>query len=310
MMEKLTIPSACGGKRPFYVFRPEGEAKQSLLIVHGMSEHFIRYAPLAEYLNALDVAVCGLDLPGHGPDTPPDKLGYFCASNGEMRVLQDIQTAFHRMREIFPDAKPALMGHSMGSFFSRAALQMGLVKPDAAIICGTGKVEAPAAYAAYAVASVSCLLGQTDKPNAVLNSMIFARSNQAFAPAKTSMDWLSRDEEQVRKYMDDPYCGFAFTSKAYRDFFSLLLRLLKLEKAFQIDKSLPLFFISGGRDPVGGFGKGVEEVASLYRAHDQQAVKVKIYPEARHELTNEINRQEVYEDIAGFLKTAMQGDAL
>ena len=130
---------------------------------------------------------------------------------------------------------------------------------------------------------------------------MLSSSNKPFAPNRTEFDWLSRDEAEVDKYVADPWCGFLFTAGGYRDMFTGLRRISDPEEIRKMRKDLPVLFISGARDPVGAMGEGVKKVADSFRAAGLADIQVMLYPEARHELFNELNRQEVYGDLASWL---------
>lgn len=143
------------------------------------------------------------------------------------------------------------------------------------------------------------------KPADFVNKIAFAGNNKPFEPGRTGFEWLSRDEKEVDKYVADPLCGFTFTGKAFADFFTGL-EALTFEKDLRVmPKELPVYFMSGDHDPVGQMGKGVEQVAEQFRRVGMTHLTVKLYPDARHELFNELNRDQVTLDLIAWLDSVI-----
>ena len=133
----------------------------------------------------------------------------------------------------------------------------------------------------------------------LLTSLSFDAFNKEFAPNRTRFDWLSRDAEEVDKYIADPCCGFDVTTQLAIDLVGGLGGLASPETAARIPKALPIYIFSGSRDPVGAKLQGLIDV---YRAAGLTRVTTKIYPEARHETLNETNRDEVTADLVAWLR--------
>jgi alpha-beta hydrolase superfamily lysophospholipase len=131
---------------------------------------------------------------------------------------------------------------------------------------------------------------------------MFASFNDPFAPAKTGFEWLSRDEAEVQKYVDDPWCGFAFSNGLVAGMFGGAIEAWKPENEAAIPKELPIYIISGDKDPAGAFTASVRELLSRYEGYGLTNVSYKFYPDARHEILNETNRDEVHQDIVNWLR--------
>ena len=101
--------------------------------------------------------------------------------------------------------------------------------------------------------------------------------------------------------MDDPLCGFTFTAAGYRAMFDGLSRLYP-QKIGAMEQDIPVYLLSGDRDPVGANGKGVEQVAEEIRAAGVKDVTVRLYPEGRHEMFNELNKEEVWAELIGWIE--------
>ena len=130
---------------------------------------------------------------------------------------------------------------------------------------------------------------------------MFAGFNEPFAPTRTGFEWLSHDEAEVQKYVDDPWCGFAFSNQLVADFFKGLVELWRPENEARIPKDLPLLIFSGALDPVGGNTEGVKELVRRYQALSIRNIELIFYPGARHEALNETNRDQVQQDIVRWL---------
>ena len=131
----------------------------------------------------------------------------------------------------------------------------------------------------------------------LVDKAAFGVYNKRIEAPKTSFDWLSRNEDNVRKYVDDPLCGFIFTVNGFQTLFKLIYNLHDTEKLKQMPANLPIFFLSGADDPVGDYGRSVERVYQSFREIGMENVQMKLYPKDRHELLNEVDKEEVYGDI-------------
>ena len=266
-MRELSFTSAGGGSRKLCLHEPEGKPSAVVQIVHGMAEHYARYYPLAEALAAAGIAAAGHDHLGHGPDTPKEKLGYFAPQDGWQKLTDDVHHVHCLLKERYPDSRHILLGHSMGSFLAREyLLQHGGIGLNGLVLSGTTYMAAPMLNAAIPLAGAVCALGGAKKPSRLLHELAFAKNNKPFRPNRTTFDWGSTDEKQVDLYVSDPLCGFMFTGRGMHDMFTGLKKLTKLERLETLpDKDLPILFISGEQDPVGGKNaQGPKTVAAQY----------------------------------------------
>ena len=303
--EKFTFSSTAGPALDARLWRPEGAPRAVVQLVHGMAEHMDRYDPVARRLNRAGLAVIGHTHLGHGPRA--QRQGYFADHDGWQRLIDDV----HRLRGIaqeqFPGLPYLMLGHSMGSFVTRCYLQEHGEGLAGAMLSGTGHFDRKTVTAALAAANLVCLLGGARKPSALIDRLAFGGYNKPFAPGRTDFDWLSRADAEVDKYVADPYCGFLFTGSGYRELFRGLKRLTDLEALRRMPKELPLLLFSGDSDPVGGMGRGVEQVAREMRDAGMEHVEVRLYPGGRHEILNETNRDEVVRDVIIFAEQCLGG---
>ena len=301
----MNIPfqSSGGIEKELILSLPEGSPKGIIQITHGMAEHYSRYFPLAEHLADNGYAVGGWDLLGHGADTPKDQLGYFGSESGWQKLIEDMVTVHGIMTKRFPDSRHILLGHSMGSFLTREYLiQHGNEQVDGVVLSGTAWMPAGMLNVVYPITKLICRSGSGRKPSQLLNKLIFDKNNKSFAPNRTGFDWISSDDEQVDLYINDPLCGFVFTGCGFKDLIFGLKELTRLERLQSVPKELPVLFISGKEDPVGGKqAQGPQEVAQQYRKNGISDITLQLYDKGRHEMFNEVQREEVMQNLLAWL---------
>lgn len=285
---------------------PNCEVKATVQIIHGIAEHCERYDEFCAFLCDNGFAVFVSDLRGHGKSV--DKhLGYFADKNGWMTVVGDMHEIFEMTKNEYPDVPHVLFGHSMGSFLARTILFTYPDDFDAAIICGTAQMPEIMVKAGYASASLISKFG-AEKPSKLLNNIAFGTYNNSFKPVRTQSDWLSRDTAVVNKYIADPLCGFIPSAGLFRDMMGGLKLIADKSNLQKMKKSVPVFFIAGDKDPVGENGVGVKKACDAFKEAGMHDVMLKLYPEARHEILNEINKYEVFDDILKWINNKLGGN--
>ena len=281
----------------------EGQPKAVVQIVHGVSEYIDRYAPVARYLADHGFLVVGCDHLGHGRTAlGPEEYGFFTEQKGWHTVSGDVRRLRTLMGQKYPDLPYFLLGHSMGSFLARTYLIDWPGTLTGAILSGTGQ-EAPAMVTAgwHMANLVSKLSGQRAHSKLV-EKLSFGAYNKQFAPTRTRADWISRDEAVVDAYIADPLCEFLPTAGMFRDMMEGLQYIANKNNLKKMDPATPVYIFSGDHDPVGGNGEGVQKVAGFFREAGTEDLTVKLYPDGRHEMMNEINRDEVFADLLAWLE--------
>jgi alpha-beta hydrolase superfamily lysophospholipase len=301
--------TSTNGKTEIYACRwePEGPPQGIVQISHGMAEHIARYDHFAKYLNDKGFLVVGNDHLGHGKTAASkDELGYMGETGGWNYVVADM----HKLRELtyndYPDLPYFLFGHSMGSFLVRTYIIRYRNGITGVILSGTGQQRRAVIRAGEMVARAEVKKKGAKYRSQKLNDLVFGNYNEGFTCVRTVFDWLSRDEAQVKKYMNDPLCGYMPTAGLFRDMMEGLKYISSTRNLKRMKKDLPVFFISGDADPVGENGRGVIRAYRNFLKAGMTDVTLKMYPEGRHEMLNEINRDEVYEDILTWIESKLK----
>lgn len=276
---------------------PDEEVSAVLQIAHGMAEHIARYDEFARYLAERGVLVVGHSHLGHGRSAKnTDDLGYFAEPDGNACVIADIHSLRTMTQEAYPGVPYFLLGHSMGSFLVRQYLGLHSEGLAGAIVMGTADLPGPVLKAAKALCVSLAKVKGWRYRSALVDSMVTGGYEK-----KLGLGWLSKNEENVKRYGEDPLCGFRFTLNGFYNVFRGLDRANAREQAGQIPKDIPILFNAGMEDPVGDNAKGVKSLYSRYLKHGAKA-DLTLYPGDRHEILNEDDRNVVYEDIYLWMK--------
>ena len=275
------------------------QKKGVVLIVHGMSEHINRYDAFAKFLNQNGYICFGFDLRAHGQSAKSiDDLGKY-QKDLFADSVSDIIFFSNLLHERYKDLPLFVFGHSFGSFLTQRYIE----KYDnfsGVIICGSAnmKNQASVSFGKVIANITKCFCGKNAKAK-----MIAKASFGAYEKHFEDKNWLTRDTKIFKAYNDDPYCGFVCSANFYCSFFKNLKIIYKSENLAQINKDRPIFIISGKDDPVGGFEKLVIKLYDLYKKWNIKKLQIKTYEKARHELLNETNKEEVFDDILSFLNS-------
>ncbi len=305
-MESTTFRLVSDDELETFVYRWAGKAPKAVVqIAHGMGEHAGRYARLARDLVDAGYDVYANDHRGHGRTAASqDELGVFAEKDGWGRLVGDCARLSERIAEENPDIPLVLLGHSMGSAAAQHYMTEHAERLRAVVLSGTTSFDAMAAMLDVVRAEAE-RLGHRGKSE-LLDSATFGAFNAAFDPARTEFDWLSRDEAEVDAYVNDPLCGFTVTAQALFEMLDAAVRFSSRDQIERIPKDLPIHLIAGERDPVNAGMSGIETLLQRYRDAGLRQLSSKFYPEGRHEMFNETNRDEVTKDLIAWLdeKTA------
>lgn len=304
--EEFTIESRDGRRTPVHCVKwiPESGPVCILQIVHGMAEYVERYEAFAAWLCGQGVLVTGEDHLGHGKTAPDGGLGYFCENDPATVVVRDVHRLKKTVQAQYPGVPYILLGHSMGSFIARNYLMRYGTGIQGAVIMGTGMTPRPLLAVSKLMAGVQARIYGPHHIAEALNRMAFGSYGKRIDPCRTPFDWLSANEQNVQAYLADPLCGFTFTVNGFQTLFELLWRLHDRRALENMPKTLPVLFIAGTEDPVGGYGEAVRKVCDSFRALGMEKVSIRMLEGDRHEILNEDDAQTSYQYIMDWMKQA------
>lgn len=282
------------------IYIPKGELKGLFHIVHGMTEYIDRYEHLFSFLAENGYVAFGFDNLGHG-NTARDKkeLGFIAHEDGWKYLVYDSIAYVKAVKEMFPQKPLTLMGHSMGSFITRLAVEHSPDIYNKFIICGTAGPNPLCSIGLLLSKAIKTIKGEKHISKMV-ESLAFGSYNKRFEPL-TNYEWLTKDREIINKYINDEFCNYKFTVSAIIDLMKLLSNCNRNEWFKNIKKDLPIFLIAGEDDPVGDYGKGVREVYEKLKSQNCN-VTLKLYKNCRHEIHNDSCKEEMFSDILKFIE--------
>ncbi|HSG58253.1 MAG TPA: alpha/beta hydrolase [Woeseiaceae bacterium] len=297
-----TVSAADGHKIAIQAWASDGEPVAVVQILHGLGEHIGRYARFAAAANERGFAVIGHDHRGHGPGC--SDRGYFSGRDGWRKVVADVHAVNEWCRDRYAGLPIVMLGHSMGSFIAESFAMHHGAYLKGLLLSGSNwpaRLQLlPGRIAAYLEA---WRIGPQNESR-LLARLGFGAFNKCFKPNRTDFDWLSRDEAEVDKYIADPACGGPFSCRLWTDFLGGLWELGSDDALNRIPADLPILISGGGADPVGG-EKGMASLMMHYAQTGHSRVKLRIYPDGRHEMLNEINRDDVTRDWLDWIATTV-----
>jgi alpha-beta hydrolase superfamily lysophospholipase len=289
---------------------PPSPARAALLVVHGMAEHSLRYEPLALRLAAEGFETWAADARGHGLTADPTVndpgrgglLGHCADKDGFFRVAADIDALVDALKAALPGLPLFILGHSWGSFLTQAYIEAHGDRLAGCLLSGTRGPGGLAIAAGVPLMALLALLHGPRNPSRLARSLADGAYNRYFRPNRGPYDWLSRDPAQADAFAADPLCGFHCSSGFYQDLIRGLRAIHRREAMTRIPRSLPIYVLSGRADPVGNRGESPAALVSAYRSLGLKDLEFVLYPDARHELLNETNREEVTANILRWLE--------
>jgi alpha-beta hydrolase superfamily lysophospholipase len=304
--QTYTVEASDGLGLFVYRWLPPDSPKALVQIAHGLAEHAGRYARLAEALNRAGYGVYAHDHRGHGQTCRAEgQLGFFGERNGWQMCLEDLWLINRHIAAQHPGVPIVLIGHSMGATMAQQLIgEHGDALAGVVLSGASGSPTALAAIGRLMTRFERLRLGCQGRSK-VANNLSFGAFNKQFAPCRTAFDWLSRDPAEVDKYVADPLCGFPATVQLWIDLLEGWRAASRPEHRARIPRTLPIYVISGSRDPVSGNTKQLEPMLKDFRAAGLN-VQHRFYPDARHEVFNETNREEVTRDLIGWLDSLPQ----
>ncbi|WP_022964166.1 alpha/beta hydrolase [Halopseudomonas pelagia] len=282
---------------------PDDEPCSALVLVcHGMAEHAARYAPLSQQLNQAGYAVLALDQRGHGQSAEGQMLGHFADREGWNKVTDDLALLLGEAQALMPGKPVFMLGHSMGSYIVQGFLLRHSAQLAGVILSGSNAHPTALSRFGRAAATLEGRLRGFAQPALSMAKLSFGQFNRAFRPARTEFDWLSRDAEQVDRYIADPLCGFPCSARLWQDLFSGLLHIADPRELSRLPSDLSIHIIGGSADPVSA-GGGLHKLQKRLQDAGLSQVSLQLYDGARHEILNETNRDQVMQDLIAWLET-------
>ena len=297
-------PSSDGMTRIHAImWEPDGEPVGIVQIIHGMVEFIDRYDEFARYLTEHNFLVCGEDHLGHGESVISDEYHGYFGRNGNAWVIADIHKLRTIMQKEYPGVKYLMLGHSMGSFLVRQYITeengdyaKGL---SGVVVMGTGWQPDAVLRMGKTIAR---MLGtdKVGKEAKLIDVISFGQYLKKIPDARTLSDWLTKDNDIVDKYVANPWNQFHFTPNAYYHMFAGMQKAHDTKRMKNLPEGLPLLLTSGAEDPVGNWGEGVRKAYQVYVENSPCTVDIRLYEDDRHEILNETDREEVFEDLRAF----------
>lgn len=288
---------------------PDSEPKAVLQLVHGMVEYIERYDEFATYLADKGYLVVGHDHIGHGHSVAnDDELGIMLGNHPSDIMVEDIYTHYSLTKKSYPAIPYFILGHSMGSYMLRKFLSVKTVYLDdlaGAIIMGTGQESSFTCNGGLALIKLMSLIKGKNYRSTLVRDLSYSKPYQQYDcyGKDYANSWLSKNIKDVETYYHDPYCTFLFSLNAYKGLVEATKYACSKESVANMRKSLPILFVSGDADPVGNLGVGTKAAADMFVAAGFKDVTTKLYTGDRHEILHEIDRDQVFEDIWGWLES-------
>ncbi len=283
-----------------------GKYDKILQITHGMVEHIGRYEKFAAFLTERNYMVVGMDFLGHGDSVlNKERWGYFAEKTPSNILCRDMQKLRRYVQKKNPGVPYFMLGHSMGSYMLRKYLAFFGEGLDGAVIMGTGYVSPSMTRFGMAVTGAMAGIHGWQYRSRLVDKLTKGRVYQRYdlTGKNYANSWLTKDEEIVKIYHEDPRCRFLFTLNGYLGLFEAVLFSCRKKNIEKVPATLPLLFVSGEDDPVGDMGKGVRKVYRLYQATGHKDVSCKLYADDRHEILNELDKEQVFEDIYAWMES-------
>lgn len=304
---RRTIASPTGASLNLYTRRTDGAPRAVVQINHGLAEHAARYERFADSLAAQGLHTYAHDHRGHGfttaPNAPPGRFG---TPSGGDKVIADVAAIHDLIRAEHPGLPVIVFGHSMGGLIALNYVLRHPAGVNAAAIWNANFSAGLAGRAALAILAWEKFRLGSDVPSRLLPRLTFQAWGKKVPDHKTPFDWLSRDADEVKKYIDDPLCGWDASVSLWQDLFGFVFFGADDRNFSGLDRALPINLVGGEKDPATDGGKAVEHLAGRLGRMRFSILNSTIYADTRHESLNELNRDVIMRDFAGWLDRALK----
>lgn len=289
----------------------ENEIKGVIQLHHGLSEHSLRYDRLGNVLTELGFVLNAYDMRGHGKTAEnaeakgTGKFGKLADKDGFNRVVEDLHETIDNLKKEYEGKKIVLLGHSFGSFISQAYIEDYGKDIDGCILCGTSGPKGMIVDFGKIIVNIAALFCGKDSVLKSLKQISFGSYNNRIKNPVSDLAWLSQNEDNIKIYEMDKWCGTELTTSFYKDMLTGLKRIHNKNNIKKIPQNLPVMFIYGTDDPVGNYGKSILKLAEIYTNDGLDSVTVKAYENDRHEIFNEADKETVEQDVINWVLTSI-----
>ena len=301
--QSFFISCADGHQMPMYAWLPESEPAAVLHIAHGMAEYAERYERIAAFFVQQNIAVYAHDQRGHGNAVTTIEEQGITPDDWYNLQVADLDLCIQHYRQQHPGKKIFLLGHSMGSFLSQRYFQRFGKNIDGLILSASNGKQDPLLPFGIALAGFQKKLFGNRYKSQLIDTLSFGQFNKKFKPNRTNSDWLSSNTEEVDKYVADKRCGFVCSASFYYYFFTGIKDGFRQKNIAAMPKNVPVYAFAGSRDPVGLEGKGFLQLVKIWKAAGVQDFTYHLYQNGRHEMINEINREQVLRNLLHFIRS-------
>ena len=311
IIEEFTFPSSEEGQTIYgRAYLPYGEVKGIVQFAHGMCDYGERYEEFFSELTDCGYIAAYADHLGHGRSVnDPDDFGFFAHRDGYLKVVADFARFYDILDAKFPGEKHYVMGHSMGSFIVRYFMGTYRKNMAGAIIMGTSGPNILAGAGILLAGAIAKIRGDHYR-SSLIEKIAFGPYNKRIEDPVSAWDWLSRDVEAVYSFDEDEWRNHTFTASAFKDLFCLLREVNLVPLMEDTPKELPVLFLSGEEDPLGNYGKGIYRLEDTFASMGFKDVRAILFPEDRHELCHEFDKEDVYETIIDWLNRRCYKDVV
>lgn len=285
-----------------YKWMPDEKVKVKgiVQIVHGVAENAFRYEEFAEMLTNEGYIIYGNDHRGHGKTAKNvGELGY-CGDDGFNWMVKNIIQLSEIIKAENPKIPIFIFGHSMGSVLVQRCIHDIGSQFRGVILSGPTWGNKLILNLGLFIANLEIKRNGATAKSFLLDKLVFGKYNKQFEQ-RTRCDWINRDENEVEKYINDPYCGFYLSSQLFLDLFNGIKEIINENNIEKIPKDIPIYVFAGDKDPVGNKGRYVYQMVKIYNKHNMKNITYKLYEGGRHEMLNEINKDEVKKDVVKWL---------
>lgn len=295
-MEKIFIKARDGHELNIHIFKAK-KAKAVIQVIHGMEEHQERYEDFIKVLNENGFSVVSSDMRGHG-STAKD-LGFFKEKNGYIEIVEDQRIITNFIKEQFNGLPIYIFAHSMGTIITRVLLQKDSKEYEKVVLSGYPNYQ-NGAYFGIVIANIIKIFKGAKYKSKLINSLSIDSFNKKIKNPKTKCDWICHNEETVKEYIEDKYCGIGFSCSAFSDLFHLVIKMHKCKLYNNVNTDMELLLLRGLDDPCTGGYKGAKDSKEVLLSVGFNNIQSIDYPNMRHEILAEKDNQKVYNDVIKF----------